>query len=201
MSEAPPHKRTTELLQHALKTHAGERIQIGDVLDPLGERAFGFVILILALPNFIPVPIGVGGVMGVLVVYIGLQMLFGLEHPWLLGALSRRGIRRASIERFVGRLTPLLARLEHICRPRWETLTRHPAHRLTGFLLVLIGVALALPIPFTNYPFGLLLVLYAVALIERDGIALSIAWVASVAIVIALLTLSHAAVDAIRNLF
>ena len=68
-------------------------------------------------------------------------------------------------------------------------------------VLALFGIALALPIPFTNYPFGLLLVLYAVALIERDGIALSIAWVASVAIVIALLTLSHAAVDAIRNLF
>ncbi|HEY6986628.1 MAG TPA: exopolysaccharide biosynthesis protein [Rhodanobacteraceae bacterium] len=201
MSEAVPHVRTTELLQQALKAHAGEQILIGDVLDPLGERAFGFLILILALPNFIPVPIGVGGVMGVLVVYIGLQMLFGLEHPWLLGALRRRGFRRASIERFVGRLTPVLSRLERICRPRWEVLTRHPAHRVTGFLLVLVGIALALPIPFTNYPFGLLLVVYAVALIERDGIALAIAWSASVAIVVALLTLSHAAVDAIHKLF
>jgi hypothetical protein len=64
---------------------------------------------------------------------------------------------------------------------------------------VLIGVALALPIPFTNYLFGLLLVLFAVALIERDGIALLIAWVASAAVAIVLLTLSHAAVDAVRN--
>ena len=64
-----------------------------------------------------------------------------------------------------------------------------------------IGVALALPIPFTNYPFGFLLVVYAVALIERDGIALVIAWVASAVIAVVLLRLSHAVVDAVRNLF
>jgi hypothetical protein len=66
---------------------------------------------------------------------------------------------------------------------------------------VLIGVALALPIPFTNYVFGILLVVYAVALIERDGITLLVAWLASIGIAVALLTLSQAAVDAVRDLF
>lgn len=201
MSEPAGHTRTTELLRRALDTHAGDEITLGDFLDPLGERAFGFLILILALPNFIPVPLGVGGVMGVLIIWIGLQMLLGFEHPWLLGALRRRGVKRASIERFIARLTPVLRWLERLCRPRLESLTRHPAHRVSGFLLVLIGVALALPIPFTNYLFGFLLVVYAVALIERDGIALVIAWIASAAVAIVLLTLSSAVVDAVRNLF
>lgn len=199
MSDPAGHTRTTELLACALDASNGEEITLGEFLDPLGERAFGFLILILALPNFIPVPIGVGGVTGVFVVYVGLQLLFGLEHPWLLGALRNRGIRRTSVERFVKRLTPVLGWLERLCRPRLEALTRHPAHRISGLLLVLIGVALALPIPFTNYLFGVLLVVYAVALIERDGIALIIAWLASVAIAVALLTLSHAAVDTVRK--
>ena len=137
--------------------------------------------------------------MGVLVSFIGLQMLLGFEHPWLLNTLRQRGIKRSSVERFIARLTPVLRWLERLCSPRLEMLTRHPAHRISGLLLVLIGVALALPIPFTNYLFGLLLVLFAVALIERDGIALLIAWVASAAVAIVLLTLSHAAVDAVRN--
>ncbi len=199
MSDPAGHTRTTELLARALDASNGEEITLGEFLDPLGERAFGFLILILALPNFIPVPIGVGGITGVFVVYVGLQLLFGLEHPWLLGALRNRGIRRTSVERFVKRLTPVLGWLERLCRPRLEALTRHPAHRISGLLLVLIGVALALPIPFTNYLFGVLLVVYAVALIERDGIALIIAWLASVAIAVALLTLSHAAVDTVRK--
>ena len=201
MSAADRQARTTELLQGALEAHGGDTITLGDFLDPLGERAFGFLILILALPNFIPVPIGVGGVMGALIVLAGVQMLIGLEHPWLPNALRRRGLARASLQRFIRRLTPVLRWLERLCRPRWAALTRHPAHRISGFLLILIGVALALPIPFTNYLFGLLLVVYAVALLERDGIALLIAWMASAAAVIALLTLSHAAIDAVRRLF
>lgn len=201
MSGAAAQARTTELLQNALEKHGGDTITLGDFLDPLGERAFGFLILILALPNFIPVPIGVGGVMGVLIVLAGAQMLIGLEHPWLPGALRRRGLARASLEHFIQRLTPVLRWLERVCRPRWPALTRHPAHCISGFLLVLIGIALALPIPFTNYLFGLLLVVYAVALIERDGIALVIAWIASAAAAVVLLTLSHAAVDAVRKLF
>jgi len=195
------HARTTELLTRAIESQKGEKITIGEFLDPLGERAFGFLVLILAIPNFIPVPIGVGGVMGVLVIYVGAQMLLGFQHPWLLRSIRTHGMKRARVERFVARLTPLLRWLEKACRPRLEMLTRQPAHRISGFLLVLVGIALALPIPFTNYVFGVLLVVYAVALIERDGAALIVAWLASVAVAIALVTLSGAAVDAMRKLF
>jgi hypothetical protein len=195
------HARTTELLTRAIESQKGEKITIGEFLDPLGERAFGFLVLILAIPNFIPVPIGVGGVMGALVIYVGAQMLLGFEHPWLLRSIRRHGMKRARVERFIARLTPLLRWLEHVCRPRLEALTRQPVHRISGFLLVVVGVALALPIPFTNYVFGVLLVVYAVALIERDGAALIVAWLASVAAAIALVTLSGAAIDAVHKLF
>jgi hypothetical protein len=201
MSAATGHVRTTELLAHVLASSRGEEIALGDVLDPLGERSFGFVILLLALPNFIPVPIGVGGPMGVLVAIAGLQMACGLARPWLPARLRARSVHRGTVEHFVARLTPVLRWIERLSRPRLEALTRQPVHRITGLLLVLIGIALALPIPFTNYLFGILLVVYAVALIERDGIALIVAWLASIGIAIALLTLSHAAVDAVRNLF
>jgi hypothetical protein len=197
----PRQPRTTELLRGALETNTGREISLGDFIDPLGERAFGFVVLMLALPNFIPVPIGVGGVMGVLVVLIGLQMLLGFEHPWLPQRLRRHGIARDSLDRFIHRLSPLLGSLERLCRPRLGLLTRHPTHRITGLLLVLIGIALALPIPFTNYLFGLLLVFYAVALIERDGVALLVAWLASAAVAVALTTLSHAVVEAMQRYF
>ena len=201
MSDAADPTRTTALLARALEASSAEKITIGEFLDPLGERAFGFLVLILALPNFIPVPIGVGGVMGVLVIYVGAQMLLGLQHPWLLRSMRDHGMPRKRVERFVARLTPLLRWLEHVCSPRLESLTRQPAHRISGLLLVLVGIALALPIPFTNYVFGVLLVVYAVALIERDGAALIVAWLASVGVAIALVTLSGAAIDAMRKLF
>lgn len=193
--------RTTDLLRTALDTHPGDQIALGEFLDPLGERAFGFLLLALALPNFIPVPTGIGGVMGVLVVLIGLQMLCGFEHPWLPNALRRRALARKSVEHFIDRITPVLRWLERLCRPRFESLPRRPGHRISGLLLILTGIGLALPIPFTNYPFGLLLIVFAVALIERDGLVLLIAWIASAAVAITLLALSHMAMDTIRHLF
>ena len=39
----------------------------------------------------------------------------------------------------------------------------------TGLLLVLLGILLALPIPFTNYPSGVLLVVYARPARTRRG--------------------------------
>ena len=201
MTPTPHEPRTTDLLQSALAARPGPTITLEELLDSLGERAFGFLLLLLALPNFIPVPIGIGGVMGVLIVLTGGQMLIGFEHPWLPAALRRRGFSRASLEKFVARMTPTLRWLERACRPRMESLARHPAHRITGALLVLTGVALALPIPFTNYPFGVLLIVFAVALIERDGVLLLFAWLASAAIAVTLVSLSHVALDAVRRLF
>ncbi|HET6545249.1 MAG TPA: exopolysaccharide biosynthesis protein [Rhodanobacteraceae bacterium] len=187
--------RTTELLTQTVAARTGETITLGEFIEPLGERAFGFLLLALALPNFIPAPIGVGGAMGVLVILVGLQMLIGLEQPWLPATLRRRGLARKSVQRFIARITPLLRWLEHISRPRWERLAEHPAHRLSGLLLIVLGAALALPIPFTNYPFGLVLLAFAVALIERDGALLVLVWVVSIGIVAMLFGFSHVVLE------
>ena len=53
----------------------------------------------------------------------------------------------------------------------------HPvAHFFNGLMLIALGVLLALPLPLTNVPFGLLLLAYAMALIERDGRLMLVAW-------------------------
>jgi hypothetical protein len=42
-------------------------------------------------------------------------------------------------------------------------------------------VLLSLPVPFTNYLFGALLLAYALALLERDGVLMLLAWAAGIA--------------------
>ena len=60
-----------------------------------------------------------------------------------------------------------------------------PALLWATVCLILLGVLLALPIPFTNYVFGFLLLLFAFALLERDGALLLVAWIAgSIAVVV-----------------
>jgi hypothetical protein len=45
---------------------------------------------------------------------------------------------------------------------------------------VLLGLLLGLPIPFTNMLFGALLLVYALALLERDGALMVLAWIAGI---------------------
>jgi len=65
--------------------------------------------------------------------------------------------------------------------------------------LILLGVLLALPIPFTNYPFGLLILGFGVALIERDGVLLALIWIATLASTAMVGSLSSAMVALARH--
>ncbi|NII11538.1 exopolysaccharide biosynthesis protein [Oleiagrimonas sp. C23AA] len=192
--DAHTHRRTTDVLADALAAHPHEYIVLDDLIAPLNSRAFGCVLLLLAIPNFIPVPLGVGGVMGVLTMLLGVQMAAGMRQPWIPGWLRRRQLKREAVARFLARSAPIMRRLERLCRPRLEALTGRGASVFTGVLLFLIGILLALPIPFTNYLFGGMLLAYALALIERDGGMLMLLWTGSVAMVLASATFSGALV-------
>ena len=158
-----------------------EQLRMGDVLHGLGDRSFGMLLFVSTIPAFIPIP-GVGGaVSGPLVILIGLQLLIGLRQPWLPKFLARRGPHRHAMARFRDLLAPWLTRLEKLVKPRLPVLLDHRlADFFTGVLLVLLGLLLSLPIPFTNYLFGALLLLFAFALLERDGWLMAGAWAAGV---------------------
>jgi hypothetical protein len=175
-----PEASTRVLLDRFAEGDPAEIIRLDDVLGGLEERAFG-MLLFLSIPTaFIP---GIAGVIsGPLVVLVGVQLLFGRNEPWLPAFLGRRGPHRDAMATFRNRLGPWLARLERVVKPRTHVLLDHPvASAFTGLNLVLLGLLLSLPIPFTNVLFALLLLLFALALLERDGRLLATAWVASVA--------------------
>ena len=176
-NHAPLPHSTRALIEQLAEGDPDGTLSMGELLDRFDERAFGLFLLLVMLPCFIPVPFGVGSISGGLAALVGAQLLFRLHRPWVPGFLARRPIHRRSLIRFRDRLSRWLERLERLTRPRHEKLLEHPiAHAFTGLLLIGLGVALALPIPLTNYPFGLILLCFAFALIERDGILLAIAW-------------------------
>ena len=137
------------------------------------------LLFVAALPAFIPIP-GGGAIAGPLVVLIGVQLLIGRRRPWLPGFLARRGPRREAMARFGQRLGPWLDRLEHLIRPRLAPVLDHrAASTFTGLLLVLLGVLTSLPLPFTNFLFGAMVLMFALALLERDGALMLLAWLAT----------------------
>ena len=184
--------RTSELLAGLANGSHGELIPFGRLLEGFGRRGFGVLLLAVTLPTFIPLPVGVGAVTGSLMALIGLQMLLMLHQPWLPKAVRRRGMRRETYARFLRRIRPWLERVERISRPRLTMLSeRRIANVVTGTLVLANGLLLSLPIPFTNYGFGILMLLFSMAVIERDGAMMLVAWTLGTASVVAALLLSE----------
>ena len=169
---------TTRGLVNELATgDPNEELSFGELLDRFSERGFGLFLLLVMLPTFIPIPVGVGAVSGGLASLIGLQFLARLEHPWMPRFVANYKIHRYRVIGFRDRMDKWLGRLERLTKPRYTGMLTHwAAHAFTGLLLVVLGVLLCLPIPLTNYPFGLILLAFSFALIERDGALMLIAW-------------------------
>lgn len=194
--------RTSHLLARIGDAAAGDIVSFDDLLDEIRERAFGALLLLVLLPTFIPVPIGIGAVTGPFIALVGLQMLLTFTHPWLPRFIGRRGMKRATVHRFGQRFQRLLSWLEKLCKPRLTALIEHPAARsFTGLQLVLLGLLLSLPIPFTNYPFGAILLVYCIALIERDGLLMLIGWILGVGAIVTSALLSSEVIALVARLF
>ena len=170
---------TREVLDALAAGNPDERLPLGELLSGLRQSAFGMMLFFGVLPAFIPIPGVAGAISGPLVILVGVQLLIGLRRPWLPRFIATRGPHRRSLARFRDMLAGTLRWLEKVVRPRLEWVLDHRlASTASGLLLVLLGILLALPIPFTNYIFGGLLLIFVFALLERDGALMLIAWLA-----------------------
>ncbi len=196
-----PEIGTRALLDHLADAQLDQPLTVGNLLDRFRARAYGMFLLIVVLPVFIPIPI-MGAFSGPLVVLVGLQMALLLAHPWLPKRLDNHVIERKSLAKVRDRLDPWLRRLEKISRPRWETLIDHPVAKIfNGLMLIVLGLLLSLPVPLTNYPFGLILLIYCVALIERDGRTQLIAWALGIVEIVVAALLFDQTIAALKALF
>jgi len=184
---------TYQLLDQLACGPAADTVSMDALLVHFRRSAFGALLLVSVLPAFIPLPAGAGAIAGPLVMLVGVQMLLTLSKPLLPRWLCRRGPSRGALQRFLKHGKPTFSWLERRVRPRLDIVIAHPlASAFTGLQLVLLGLLLALPIPLTNYPFGLLLLAYALGLLERDGALMLFAWSAGIATVIGFALLSEA---------
>jgi len=168
---------THQLINKLCEGLPEDELTLGGLLDEFQERAFGLFLFLALLPTFIPVPAGQGAVSGFLVSLIGLQFLMRFEHPWLPGFIAKRKFHRSRIIGFNRRFDKWLLRLDKITKPRDEWIFSNPfAHAFSGLLLLLLGISLAVPLPGTNIPFGIVLLFFSFALIERDGRFMMIGW-------------------------
>jgi hypothetical protein len=166
---------------------------IGTLVDSLGERAFGALMFIFAVPNIIPTPPGTSAILGLPLVILTWQVLIGRQSLWLPAVVRHRRISRELISAFVNKVTPVMARLERILKPRIGFLVSSDAsERVIGLVTFPLAVALFLPIPFGNILPAAAIACVALGLAERDGLAVAVGYALAVASVALLAAISSA---------
>ncbi|MBD2746222.1 exopolysaccharide biosynthesis protein [Microvirga sp. BT688] len=161
--------RTSQILL-ALASQPGERLTVREIMAVLQDRAFALLIVLLGLPNCLPMPPPIPLVCGLLLALVAVQIVFGREAPWLPRQLLNRSMARSDVERAVGRAVPVFRRLERISRPRMTFLDTPFAMRLMGAVILILSVGLLFAPPFVGQiPLGLAVCLVGLGLVERDG--------------------------------
>ncbi|WGD31560.1 exopolysaccharide biosynthesis protein [Ancylobacter sp. WKF20] len=172
--------RTSELLSAIVTAHSAERIGVGEIVHALRNRAFGLSILLLGLPNCLPMPPGIPVICGVLLCLVGAQMLLGRDELWLPRWLAARTISRTLLEKIVHGALKWIRRFEAYSRPRLAYFSSAAARLVLGGVVVVLGLLLMLPIPiFGNLPPGIAVCILGLGLVERDGAFIAAGLVAS----------------------
>jgi len=173
MTEAttgPAGKATLLSMLHALaQDESRDRIAVGDLLASLGDRALAALLFVFAVPNVLPVPPGTSTILGAPLVFLAAQLAFGLR-PWLPAFIARRTMTRTDFAALVRRIGPWLARAERLLRPRATRLVSPPMEYLVGLVCLLLAVVLVLPVPLGNMLPALAISLFALGIMERDGL-------------------------------
>lgn len=168
-----PERATTSRLLATFRAVGGEyRVTLDEIATATQGRAHGILLVLLALPEIIPM-IGFSIILATPIFIIAsCMMLYGGESPlpkWFLRTRMRRDI----VNRAIDATLPRLVRLERILRPRWPALAQ--ADRLLGAMIAVMAVLLALPIPGINVLAAFSVVLTGIGILERDGVIIAIA--------------------------
>lgn len=146
----------------------GEGSTLGDLLSGMGSRAHGVSLLLLALPEAIPLPVpSASAVLGVPLVAVAAHLTVFGEGPGLPGRAARWRVPARVLALLRRRVAPALERAERLSRPRWTGVAGR--ERPIGAVCLYLALLLLMPLPLVNTPPALCIVLLAWGMIHRDG--------------------------------
>lgn len=151
-----------------------DRVALQRVVDAIGRRSFGPLLLVAGLLAVSPLS-GIPGVatsVGMLVMIIAVQLLMGRESFWLPQWLLNRSISKRHFD-FAVRFLHEPARVaDRHFRPRLEVLTRHGGLYIIAVVCVIVGLSTP-PMELTPFAItiaGLVFSMLGLAIIAHDGL-------------------------------
>lgn len=172
MSHTP---RSINQILHEISEEITEKtITLGVLVDFLHERGFGVLLFLFALPMALPLPVppGINILFATPLLFLSFQLIYGAKKPWLPASARKRSLSKKSFDKLVIQSDPWLRRLSWFIRPRLGFITQGWIAHLIGVFGVLFALCICVPIPLTNTIPSFAILLMAVGLLMRDGLAI-----------------------------
>jgi len=174
MSNASDHLR-------AIQSQLSGSTTLGDLVQKMGSQGFGLLIFILSAPFVQPIPTGgLSAALGSLIALLAAQKFLGRTHIWLPQWIEKTPIDEKAARLFISSAEKCFRFLEKFIHPRMSWFCRGKKLMAAGIFVMAIVMMLPIPIPFSNTLCAIPLALWAVSLIEEDGLLSAAAYAVTI---------------------
>lgn len=166
----------------------GDKVSVEDLLNVVGRRSYGPVLLLLGFVAVSPLAIvpGLNWIVALVTLIFALQIIIGWPRPWIPSRILRLTFPRKYMVQGVESAQKYVRRIDAFLKPRLTFLTEPPFVQLVA--IVCVGAALV-TFPLGLIPFGptlpgLTILFMGLGLAARDGFMLLLAGLALVGAVL-----------------
>ena len=159
------------------------RVTFGDIVDTVGSRSFGPILMIVGILLLSPLS-GIPGVPTLLILFIAVQILIRDEGFWLPAWIMDRHFPSDKLLKGIRFLEPVADFIDARLHPRLVLVVRGPGSYLVGGVCVVIACAMPLMeiIPFSATAAGFALAVFGLAMVSLDGLLALLGMLFTVAI-------------------
>jgi hypothetical protein len=195
-------RHINDILSDIAAGFTAETISIGEVIHIMHERGFGMIIFLFALPMALPLPVppGVNLLFSVPLLFLTAQMIYGAHQPWLPSFIRKKTLSKKAFDKFFRHAAPLLNKLSLLIRPRLGFVTQGWISNMIGIFGFLFALCICIPIPMTNTVPSFAILLMAIGLLMRDGLAILTGMLIGSGWILLLVTLGIAGLKALMSL-
>ena len=168
-----------QVMERVQSAGEGDKVSVRDMLEAVGPRSFGPVLLVPAMIILTPVSgiPTVPSIGAVIICLIALQLLCGRHSIWLPRWLLKMSLQRTTLNRAARFINPLARGVDRCLKPRLQCFVRRPFTQVIALLCILVAATMPVlePFPFMASTAAAVICIYALALVAHDGLLALIA--------------------------
>lgn len=170
-----------DTIERLIDAAEGDKVKFGKVVEALGSRGFGP--LLLALSAFLVLPTGaipgIPAVIGLALLLTMGQLIIGRKSPWVPDWLGNFKIKAETLRNSGEKAKPWARRLGRLLSPRLSFLANERVIGAVSVISSLMVIGLGF-VPLLPMVFGVNLMLLGMGLVARDGLVAMLGYLVSI---------------------